>query len=388
MSRAVTPLRVLHLASFAGNIGDLANHAGARGLFARTLDFEFSFVELEIREFYWRQRSFDDDFVRYANGFDLLLVGGGNYFELWVQDSPTGTSIAIDKERLAALRVPVVFHSLGVDIGQGYTDQTAARFRAFMGTVLASDRMYTCVRNDGSSLAMQEVLGTEVSQRVRTMPDGGFFATATGKRVEPHTSKPFSRLVGINIAGDMLERRFEGSVSAHSFLAGFARACTQLLEARDDLNLEFVPHIWRDITVIAELLPMIPDRFLRSRIGVAPLRPVASGLPEFLGRYQTCDLVLGMRFHANVCPIGMSVPTLGLLCYPQVAHLYRELGLQDRLVDVRIDDFSAILVDRVLVDLDSLGSIRDRYRTAMSRVHHLAETTLADLNAWLHGHFD
>ena len=302
MSSAATPLRVLHLASFAGNIGDLANHAGARDLFARTLDFEFSFVELEIREFYWRRRSFDDDFVRYANGFDLLLIGGGNYFELWVQDSPTGTSIAIDTKRLAALQIPVIFYSLGVDIGQGYTDQTAGRFRAFMGTVLASDTMYTCVRNDGSSLAMEEVLGADVSRRVRTMPDGGFFATGTGKRVEPHPSRPSSRLVGINLAGDMLERRFGGAVSAHDFLAGFAGACTQLLEARDDLNLEFVPHIWRDVTVIAELLAMIPDRFLRSRIGVAPLRPVASGLPEFLGRYGTCDLVLGRPRRAAAGP--------------------------------------------------------------------------------------
>ncbi len=57
-------LNVLHLASFSGNIGDNANHIGTRSQFAKNLDFELFFTELEIREFYWRQRLFDEEFVR------------------------------------------------------------------------------------------------------------------------------------------------------------------------------------------------------------------------------------------------------------------------------------------------------------------------------------
>ena len=63
-------LRVLHFASFAGNIGDLANHAGARRMLNENLGFTLEFTDLEIREFYWSQRSFDDAFVAYANSFD------------------------------------------------------------------------------------------------------------------------------------------------------------------------------------------------------------------------------------------------------------------------------------------------------------------------------
>ena len=87
MSGSKQTLRVLHLASFAGNIGDLANHAGARRMLAERLGFALKFTDLEIREFYWKQRSFDDAFVAYANSFDLLIIGGGNYFELWVDHS-------------------------------------------------------------------------------------------------------------------------------------------------------------------------------------------------------------------------------------------------------------------------------------------------------------
>ena len=121
MSASKRRLCVLHLASFAGNIGDLANHAGARRMLAERLGFALEFTDLEIREFYWKQRSFDDAFVEYANGFDLLIIGGGNYFELWVDHSATGTSIDITPERLAKLKVPTLFFALGVDTGQGYS---------------------------------------------------------------------------------------------------------------------------------------------------------------------------------------------------------------------------------------------------------------------------
>jgi hypothetical protein len=75
MNGSKRKLRVLHLASFAGNIGDLANHAGGRRMLAERLGFVLEFTDLEIREFYWKQRSFDDAFVDYANSFDLLIIG-------------------------------------------------------------------------------------------------------------------------------------------------------------------------------------------------------------------------------------------------------------------------------------------------------------------------
>ena len=94
----MSPLRVLHLASFSGNIGDNANHMGFRPWFADQVGRNVEWTNCEIREFYWKERAFDADFVVLANSFDALVIGGGNYFELWVENSPTGTSIAITPE--------------------------------------------------------------------------------------------------------------------------------------------------------------------------------------------------------------------------------------------------------------------------------------------------
>lgn len=377
-------LRVLHLASFAGNIGDLANHAGARRMLAVRLGYVLEFTDLEIREFYWKQRSFDDAFVEYANSFDLLIIGGGNYFELWVDHSATGTSIDISPERLARLTVPTAFFALGVDTGQGYSARSAQRFSAFMTTALGRRDMFVCVRNDGSHRALREVLGDEIAARIPIMPDGGFFADSDGCR----TAHGDSSRIGINIAGDMLERRFDRGLSVEGFLRELAGACRELMDTLPELRIDFMPHIWRDSALIAQLLPLIPDPYLRRRVAVGRLEPGDGGLAGFLQSYRGFDLVLGMRFHANVCPIGMGVPARGLLNYPQVGLLYEELLLQDRLIDVREAGFGKCLVDAVLADLANLPALRRVCAERVTRLNEQAQATLKALDEWVHLNLD
>jgi polysaccharide pyruvyl transferase WcaK-like protein len=384
MSGSKRRLSVLHLASFAGNIGDLANHAGARRMFSERLGFGLEFTNLEIREFYWKKRSFDDAFIDLANSFDLLIVGGGNYFELWVDHSATGTSIDITPERLAKLKVPTLFFALGVDIGQGYSAQSAQRFNAFMATVLERRDLFACVRNDGSTRSLREVLGDQTAAHIPTMPDAGFFADPAGcRRVDGDSGR-----IGINIAGDMLERRFDRGLDSEGFLREMADACLALMDSVPDLRIDLMPHIWRDSALIAQLLPMIPDPYLRRRVAVGRLEPCETGLSGFLQSFRSFDLVLGMRFHANVCPIGMGVPARGLLNYPQVEHLYTELDMTDRLIDVRDANFGKSLVDAVLSDLCDLPAQRWVCVERVAQLRQQAHATLALIEDWLHQNLD
>lgn len=348
------------------------------------LPFDLEFTELEIREFYWKKRSFNDEFIEYANTFDFLIVGGGNYFELWVDYSQTGTSIDISPERLRRLKVPTAFYALGVDTGQGYTTQSANRFRGFMCDVLERSDMFVSVRNDGSRIALQEVLGTSMAARIPTMPDGGFFARA----LPAEMSTARSDCVGINIAGDMLEKRFDRGLTADGFLDEMASACCTLMDAHPALRLVLMPHMWRDLTLIAQLLPRIEDSYLRRRVTVGPLEPTSRGLENFLVNYQNFDLVLGMRFHANVCPIGMGVPARGLLNYPQVQRLYEEVGMADRLVDVREAGFSNDLAEAVSADLIDLQAQRALCLQKSQSIRDCAEITARDLSRWLQNNLD
>jgi polysaccharide pyruvyl transferase WcaK-like protein len=133
---------------------------------------------------------------------------------------------------------------------------------------------------------------------------------------------------------------------------------------------------------------MIPDPYLRRRVAVGRLDSGETGLASFLQSYRDFDLVLGMRFHANVCPIGMGVPTRGLLNYPQVERLYEELDLHDRLVDVRVAGFGKSLVDAVLSDLADLQTQRRVCAERVARLTEQANETLKSLAAWLHLNLD
>ena len=126
-------LRVLHVASFSGNIGDNANHAGFRRWFEGLAGGPALWSEFEIRDVYRGLRGFDAAFAAEANTYDLVVVGGGNYFELWVENSPTGTSFSVGEDAWAALKVPVFFNALGVDAGQGVPAVSRERFCRFMG---------------------------------------------------------------------------------------------------------------------------------------------------------------------------------------------------------------------------------------------------------------
>lgn len=340
-------LKVLHLASFSGNIGDNANHAGARAQFAQNLSFQLDFTELEIREFYWKQRFFDDDFISYANQFDLLLIGGGNYFELWVEYSRTGCSIDLPPELLAKIRCPVLFYGLGVDAGQGVPDVCLQRFREFMDYILADDKFFVAVRNDGAVDTLDRYLGEHYARAVSAVPDGGFFVKPGAHSLPELANSP--RNIVINLAGDMLETRFKGGenfLSAEGFFKEFACCLEHLLTANPDLNLVFVPHIFRDYAPISSVIEFLPDNLRRRRIAVAPYLVGTVGGDRQFSLYQQASLVLAMRFHANVCPIGMGVPTLGLVSYPQISHLYRELNLSALAVDVTATGFSTTLFDQ------------------------------------------
>lgn len=337
------PMRVLHVASFTGNIGDNANHIGFRPWFQSQVGRPVEWTSLEIREFYWKEREWDDTFVALANTYDLVVIGGGNYFELWVESSPTGTSIAIAPQIFAKLTVPIFFNALGVDPGQGVPEVSLVRFTAFLDTLLADSCFLVSVRNDGAHDNFRHYLGDERANAVHRVPDGGFFTPTP----EPANKSDGVYRIGVNIASDMPEVRFRGFGSDNAisgFVNEFAKTIQTLNQNHPQAEFVLFPHIFRDIEIISQLMSQLPDRLRRTRLSVAPYGCGDQAALASLAIYASCDLVLAMRFHANVCPIGMGRQTIGLSCYPQIENLYKELNQPERAIDVSQPGFAEPLI--------------------------------------------
>ncbi|MFL0802360.1 MAG: polysaccharide pyruvyl transferase family protein [Agarilytica sp.] len=372
--------RVLHVASFSGNIGDNANHTGFRESFDRHIGVEVEYTEFEIREVFWKRKKFDSSFVVLANSYDLVVIGGGNYFELWVDDSATGTSIDIDLDLLKNIRTPIVFNALGVDPAQGAKDESVKKFRCFLDYAISSPTIILSCRNDGSIKALREIVGEKYADAFYHVPDSGLF-TVVKNTYHPEI-EPRKKNVVIQVAGDMLETRFPAdaseSISADEFLNLMARYIENINEL--DVNFIFVPHIFRDIGVISDLLNLLPDDIRRRNVAVAPYLVGQKGQDYIFDLYKKSDLVLGMRFHANVCGLGLGKTCIGLVNYRQIDELYNELGLEEYKIQVNQKGFDKKLFDLSVKILNDSVFIKEDvlpfWREKLDMFH-------ADIARWL-----
>lgn len=373
-------MKVLHVASFTGNIGDNANHIGMRSRLAAVLGARPEYTELEIRYCYQiytgeHRWFFDDDFVEKANAHDLIIIGGGNFFEPWITDSATATTINITNERLEKISKPLVFYGVGFDIHKGATTENLKKFSSFLCQCIKQSNVFVSFRNDGSlkNLKLAYPDRPDLWSAIDVVPDGGFFYKV-GKTPSPYISG--ESFWGINIASDMESLRFPaGQISGitwKEFLTEFAGFLQQSLEKNPQLKLIFFPHIFRDVLSIGEFMTYMDDRLCRDRVVVAPFSCGWGACNHLFSLYQRCELVLGMRFHTNVCSIAMNIPAIPLVSYPKLKDLYEELGFEERVAVVNRRGFSEEL--SVLSSLVNKNFVRKSNKDLIVKLGAIADS--------------
>lgn len=375
-------IKILHIASFKGNIGDNANHLGFRNkLKSLYPNIEFEFTEFEIRSTFRKEKSFNDqEFIELANQHDMVFFGGGNFFELWVDHSYNNTSVDISIDVLKSIYKPIIFYALGFDISMGFSDSGISKFCSWLDYVVTREDFVLSLRNDGSIHTMQRILPKKYHQYFRKIPDGGFFIH---KLIESINSKTSSNpLIGINIAGDMLDVRYHKSISNisyTSFLEEFVLMIQNLLEQDYQLKFKFFPHIYKDYKVINDFLNVINEKYARERILVHHYACGDEFTLNTFQAYQECDLILGNRFHSNVCAIGLSIPTIGLLNYSQIEYLYEDLNLSDRVVDIREKGFSKLLSNKIKESLNNKLLISENYSKTLKDMNNSLNAFLKEI---------
>lgn len=351
-------MKVLHIASFTGNIGDNANHTGMRSRLEAALGVKPSYTELEIRYCYRiytgeHRWTFDEKFVALANSHDLVIIGGGNFFEPWLDESATATTINLSNERMQEITKPLVFFGVGFDIHKGCKPENLQKFSSFLEQCIRQPNVLISFRNDGSlkNLKLAYPDRIDLHQGVTIVPDGGF-SYSVEDTAAPYL--PAKRFWGINIASDMEALRFpqgkDGYIGWKDFLTAYARFLESALVNNPDLNLILFPHIFKDVLSIGEFMTHLDDRLCRDRVIVAPFACGWQACDHIFALYKQCELVMGMRFHTNVCSIALDVPAIPLISYPKLHDLYEELDLLGRAVYANRSDFAEQL-NRVVNNL-------------------------------------
>lgn len=382
-------LKVLHVASFIGNVGDNANHIGSRFLREQFLDYEFEITRKEIREFYWKEWLFNsDNFVDEANIYDLVMIGGGNYFELWVENSTTGTSIDLDLKYLRKINTPILFYSLGCDLGQGLPESNVEKFKNFLDYLTNSEKYFISVRNDGALKNIKNIYSDRYENLISEIPDGGFF---TNVRNIKHYEIDYEKInILINVAGDMLEVRFpgiDGKITYEVFVEEFAKTIEELtIEYNRNLNFIFVPHIFSDIKATYDVINKINDKVRRSNVKVAPYLIGDNGHDYIFSLYNQSDLILGMRFHSNVCSYALNKNVIGLVNYVQILNLYEGINSLEY-VEVNKEGFTENLKDKIKEHLYEAKKFEILSKHVKETLLAKAKIEYLELNNWLNANF-
>ncbi|KPQ28493.1 MAG: hypothetical protein HLUCCX14_10155 [Marinobacter excellens HL-55] len=372
---------ILHIASFDGNVGDNASHNGFYKQMKAICGWESYVEQREIRKTYLNYEAadrwhWDEQLVKDINQKDLTVIGGGNYFELWLNESSTGTTIDLSPELLRQVDKPLFFHAVGCDPNIGVNNQTVKRFRSFLDSALTHPNCLVSVRNDGSSKYLGRYIGERYSKQIIVTPDPGFFVSP-GEVALPHSLQNRDYWI-INLAMDRPERRFPGTdnkLNYEGFLSEMRNLVCKACHTYRDIEIVLAPHIYSDLTPIRDLMEILPDAIRRWRVSVAPMLHGMGAEKAVFSLYEHAQLAFGLRFHANVCPIGLGTPSIGLATTEKLFDLYEELKMPQRVVDAQIPGFALNALALAEATLANYQDVLSQYSSVKNKLDCQAKTT-------------
>jgi polysaccharide pyruvyl transferase WcaK-like protein len=348
-------MKVIHIASHKGNIGDMVNHSGFyKSILA--FDANLEIERTEIRNFYFSARNrmnFDVDYAKHLNKFDLVVFGGGGFFDAQWNRSCTGTTLNFSEEFIDSINTRALVNAMGYHEYPGKTtEEICDKFRSFLSNINSRKNWIITVRNDKSFERLYYRYGEYLTNQILKVPDNGFFCDFGNK------SKPESTdmTIGMCITNDLFSDDFNKGVQPDIFNQYMADIINGL--CRIGYRIVLLPHTPADIGTISELYKNIYDDYKRSRIIVGSLDPNSDNAVESLGNsYKACDCIIGMRFHSLITGLDCRVPTIALAGHEQIRALFEELGLSDYIIQVdnlHFADKLFALIDRCIKERNNI----------------------------------
>lgn len=373
-------LRVLHVASFRGNIGDHANHQAFYTYFTKHIPAEFT--QIEMRKFYRNRNElkFDSEFVKTVNSYDLLVLGGGAFFDLAWDYSQTGTTLDISEDVIDQITVPVLVNAMGYHEFGSVEDANVEKFKKFLTHVKQKDNWFLSLRNDGSADRVMHRYG-DVGKDMRRVPDHGFYFVPE-KYNQLLLDRTDTQWIGCNVTNDLFTEEFNKGMTTDAFNEQMGQFVNTFLSETEH-NIVFFLHAHQDVETIGKVMPFIEDKYKRERIVVSPLLSDKQQLEQVFDMYRACAVMVGMRFHANVCAIAQTIPTIGLAGHEQISALYDELDMPERCIKVDSADWSTKLRSTLQETLSSGDAIRETYRGLVDQLSAQGDAFIVDVKAWL-----
>ena len=269
-------MKIIHIASFVGNIGDALNHQGFYELIS-----EFKRVDVvkkvEIRDFYFsapNRKKFDVSLANEINTYDLCIIGGGGFFDLQWENSGTGTSIDFSDEFIDEVKVPVLINAMGYhEYPEKTTPAHCEKFEKFINAIMSKDNWIITVRNDGSFERLTNRYGEELTKKIVPVMDNAFYLL--DENVDYNTD----RIIGLCATNDLFSKLYNKDLNEEMFndlISEFIVDMTAI-----GWKFIFFAHTPQDIDTIVKLMKKMPSKVNREYIRVAPYFPDVEGIDYY-----------------------------------------------------------------------------------------------------------
>jgi polysaccharide pyruvyl transferase WcaK-like protein len=319
-------MKILHIGAYDRNVGDSIALINARRAWDECLP-GIQWSEVDIGDF-WHPfitlQDFKKAFVKIDTEFDAILVGGGGLIEYGgYEKSPTRYKLPFNKEILEAIKIPVYFHAVGVNIFRGGIEYSDEAKKSLQETIDYSAGF--SVRNDGSYEKLRDWIKLDVS-KVDTIADPGmqFLDGYVDKKetvYKPGIQPAFNGSKGIN------NMRFKSKENI-KFLSDYTK------------SFLLFPHVLKDYNRL-EAKPVI------DAINFTNNFKHTSQVYNFLELYKLIDFTVAMRGHGQIVSIGMGIPGLYISTQDKVRDFSLLNGFEDYNIDIEEKNWREQLDNKV-----------------------------------------
>lgn len=307
----------------------------------------------------------DDAAVEQVNATRGLLVGGGGLF--LPDTAPNGNSgwqWNVPDASLDRLDVPLGIVAVGYNVFEGQRF-VGSRFRDSLAAVV--DRAaFVGLRNRGSIERVRDLLPASLAERVTYLPcpttvlgllTDARFADAHAVTATPGRATE-APVVYLNVAYDRSERRFKEEYAR--FLREIDRF-VRTVAGRAEVRV--AAHTIPDERIAIDL-----HREHGTRVAVDSFFRL--GIEATTALLRRAALVVGMRGHAGMIPIGLGTPIVSLVSHPKLQFFLDDIRHPEW--GVRVDDRD---LARRLVELTN--DVLDRPAAYRDEVHAVRQSLLA-----------
>lgn len=316
-------IRVLHVGAFFGNIGDYANHQSFYRWFSEALSPRLvHWSTLDLRSVWRGDRNLGKHLEGAGAQFDMIIFGGGNFWEMWDSTSRNGTSLNVSLEELRAEGLPVFFNCIGAEVERGVTANSDSVFRREFEEFNFDQQFLVTVRNDGSLKNLNSLNFTTTNTHV--LPDHALFST---NRDQARDNVKIPKLL-LNIANDLREVRFSAFAGDGDFVSRLAKVLASAYE-ETEFELQIFAQIPSDVVAGANLIEQLPQVMLRKSVGLNFPNAGSKSLLESMRLFDDAHLAVVTRFHSNIFALTSNSDVISISNHRKVTDMHVEIRTPD-----------------------------------------------------------